>query len=288
MSESPKAYIFDIDESNFNQGVVENSSKLPVLVCFWAEWSEPCKTVVPVLHKLAEQLAGEFILAKVNADQQQNLTQQNGVENLPTIKLIVNGGVVDECTGSQTDAHIRSMLEPYLVHASDKLMAEAVAEYEKGNVDVAISRMKQAAESDTNNIRVQVMTMRVLLENNLNQEAAIIFGRLPADAKQDPEVNAIASQLEMNEQSASKDLEVFYNRISNNENDLEAREQLSAALASQAKFEEALEQLFEIMKRDRSYNDDAGRNGLLSMFDMLGSGNPLVTTYRRRIASLLN
>jgi len=288
MSETPKAYIFDIDESNFNQGVVENSHKLPVLVDFWADWCEPCKTLIPILHKLAEELAGQFILAKINADQQQNLTQQNGVQSLPTVKLIVNGGVVDEFTGAQTEAHIRAMLEPYLVRESDKLMAEAVAQYEQGNVDAAITLMKEAAESDQSNIRVQVMAMRVLLENNLKQEAAIIFGRLSVEAQQDPDVIAIKSQLDMIEQSSGFDTDALQTRIASDENDLEAREELSAALVSQANFEAALEQLFEIMKRDRSYNDDAGRKGLLSLFDVLGSSNPLVAQYRRRIASLLN
>ena len=288
MSESPKPYIFDVDETNFNQGVVENSHKLPVLVDFWAEWCEPCKTLIPILHKLAEELAGQFILAKINADQQQNLTQQNGVQSLPTVKLIVNGGVVDEFTGAQTESHIRAMLEPYLVRESDKLMAAAVAEYEQGNVDAAITLMKEAAESDQANIRVQVMAMRVLLENNRKQEAAIIFGRLSVEAQQDPDVIAIKSQLDMIEQSSGADTDVLRTRIANDENDLKAREQLGAAYVEQAKFDLALEQFLEIMKRDRSYNDGAGRVGMLQLFDMLGSGNPIVAEYRRRMATLLN
>ena len=288
MSESPKAYIFDIDETNFNQGVVENSHKLPVLVDFWAEWCEPCKTLIPILHKLAEELAGQFILAKINADQQQNLTQQNGVQSLPTVKLIVNGGVVDEFTGAQTESHIRAMLEPYLVTQSDKLMAAAVAEYEKGNVEEAIVLMKQAAESDHNNIRVQVMAMRVLLENNRKEEAAILFGKLSLEAQKDPDIISLKSQLEVVDEAAGAELTALQQCIEKDENDLKAREQLGAAYVELAKFDLALEQFLEIMKRDRSYNDGAGRVGMLQLFDMLGSGNPLVAEYRRRMATLLN
>jgi len=283
-----KAYIFDIDETNFTQAVVENSHKLPVLVDFWADWCEPCKTLIPVLHKLAEELAGQFILAKVNADQQQNLTQQNGVKSLPTVKLIVNGEVVDEFTGGQTESYIRAMLEPYLVRESDKIMAAALAEYEQGNMEAAITLMKQAAESDLNNVRVQVMALRVLLENNRKEEAAIIFGRLSEELKKDPDIIAIQSQLEMIDQVVGVDLTELETRIAQDENDLDAREQLSAVLVSQAMFEPALEQLFEIMKRDRDYKDDAGRKGLLSLFEMLGTENPLVGVYRRRIATLMN
>ncbi|MCK4742971.1 MAG: tetratricopeptide repeat protein [Sulfuriflexus sp.] len=285
---SEKAYIFDVDESNFTQVVVENSNKLPVLVDFWADWCEPCKTMIPILHKLAEEFAGQFILAKVNADQQQNLTQQNAVKSLPTVKLIVNGEVVDEFTGGQTEAHIRAMLEPYLVRESDKIMAAAVAEYEQGHMDAAITLMKQAAESDLNNVRVQIMAMRVLLENNRKEEAAIIFGRLSEEVQKNPDIIAIQSQLEMIDKVAGVDLSALQVRITQDENDLEAREQLSAVLISQAMFEPALEQLLEIMKRDRTYNDDAGRKGLLNIFEMLGNDNPLVSTYRRRIATLMN
>ncbi len=288
MSESPQAYIFDVDESNFQQAVVENSHKLPVLVDFWADWCEPCKALIPILHKLAEDLAGQFILAKINADQQQNLMQQNAVKSLPTVKLIVNGEVVDEFTGGQSEAHIRKMLEPYLIRESDKLMAEAVAEYEKGNNDAAISLMKQAAESDPDNIRIQVMAMKVLLDNERKEEAAIIIGRLSPEALQDPEIIAIQSQLEEVDPTANAELDALQVLVDEDENNLEAREKLSALLISQTKFEPALEQLFEIMKRDRRYNDDAGRKGLLNLFEMLGSSNPLVSQYRRRIATMLN
>jgi len=288
MSDAKTAYIFDVDETNFNQAVVENSNKLPVLVVFWADWSDPCKTLIPVLHKLAEDLAGQFILAKVNADEQQNLTQQNGVKTLPTAKLIVNGAVADEFVGAKSQAHITKMLEQYLIKDSDKLMAEAVAEYEQGNIEAAITLMKQAAESDLSNVRVQVMAMRVLLDNNRKAEAAIIFGRLPEDAKQDPEIIAIQSQLEVVDESVSAELDALQALIDKDENNLEAREKLSELLVSQTKFEPALEQLLEIMKRDRSYNDDAGRKGLLALFETLGSGNSLVSQYRRRIATMLN
>ena len=288
MSEEKKAYIFDVDESNFNQAVVENSHKLPVLVDFWADWCEPCKTLIPILHKLAEDLAGQFILAKVNADQQQNLTQQNGVRSLPTVKLIVNGEVVDEFTGAESEAHIRKMLEPYLIRESDKLMAAAVAEYEQGNNEAAIKLMKEAADADTSNMRVQIMTMNVLIENERKEEAAIILGRIPTEERQTPDILAIQSQLEMVAQETSAELDVLQARIDKDENDLAAREKLSELLVGQTKFEPALEQLLEIMKRDRSYNDDAGRKGLLKLLETLGSSNPLVSQYRRRIATLLN
>jgi len=285
---SDTAYIFDIDESNFASVVVENSHKIPVLVDFWAEWCQPCQSLLPILHKLAEELAGQFILAKVNSDEQQQLTQQNGVRSLPTVKLIVNGEVVDEFTGAQTEDHVRAMLEPYLIRESDKIMAAAVAEYEQGNLDAAIGLMKQAAESDPNNMRAQIMAMKVLIENDRKDEVITMMNGLSAEMQQAPDILAVKAQLDIIEQAGGADVEALQARIAADENDLDARQQLSAVLVSQTQFEPALEQLLEIMKRDRSFGDDAGRKGLLSLFEILGNDNPLVGTYRRRIATMLN
>ena len=280
-------YIFDVDETNFATVVLENSNKIPVLVDFWADWCEPCKALLPVLHKLAEDLAGQFVLAKVNSDEQQQLTQQNSVRSLPTVKLIVNGEVVDEFTGAQTEAHVRAMLEPYLLRESDKIMAAAVAEYEQGNLDAAISLMMQAAESDPDNMRAQVMAMKVLLENDRKDEAINIMNGLSTEMQQEPDILAVKAQLKIIEQAGGADVDALQARIEADENDLEARQQLSAVLVSKSQFEPALEQLLEIMKRDRSYGDDAGRKGLLSLFEILGSDNPLVSAYRRRIAAMM-
>jgi len=280
-------YIFDIDESNFSSVVIENSHKIPVLVDFWAEWCQPCQSLLPVLYKLAEELAGQFILAKVNSDEQQTLTQHNAVKSLPTVKLIVNGEVVDEFTGAQTESHIRAMLEPYLVRESDNIMATAVAEYEQGNLDAAISLMKQAAESDPENMRVQIMAMKVLIENGRKDEASIILEGLPNEMQASAEILAVKAQLDIIEQAGGADIDVLQARIAADENDLQARQQLSAVLVSKTQFEPALEQLYEIMKRDRGYGDDAGRKGMLSLFEILGSDNSLVGEYRRKMSLLL-
>lgn len=285
MNES--AYIFDVDESNFSGVVLENSHKLPVLVDFWAEWCQPCQTLIPILHKLAEELAGQFVLAKVDSDAQQALSQQLGVKGLPTVKLFVKGEVVDEFTGAQSETHIRSMLGPYMVRESDKMMAAAVAEYEQGNIDAAIGLMKQAAESDPANTSVQVMYIRVLSEHGHSDEANQVLANLPAEAQQDPDVISFKAQFEIMQQAGGADVETLQARIAADENDLEAREQLSAVLVSQGQFQPALQQLLEVMQRDRSYKDDAGRKGLIRLFEMLGSENPLVAEYRRRMATLL-
>jgi len=281
------AYIFDVDEASFEGVVVENSHRLPVLVDFWAEWCQPCQSLIPILHKLAEELAGQFVLAKVNSDAQQALTQKYGVRSLPTVKLFMNGEVVDEFTGALPESEIRAILNKYIERESDRIMAAAYAEHEKGNADTAVALMKQAADSDPENIRVQVIYLRVLIEHGETDEALTRLQQLPPNIQEDAALQGIRAQLDIMSQAGGASIDDLVARIEADENDFEAREKLSAVLISQGDFQPALQQLFEIMKRDRSYNDDAGRKGLLKVFDMLGSDNPLVGEYRRRMSSLL-
>lgn len=283
-----QAYIFDVDESNFEEVVVGNSHKLPVLVDFWADWCEPCKTLIPILHKVAEDLAGQMILAKVNSDQQQVLAQKYGVRSLPTVKLFVNGEIVDEFTGAVPESQVRDILGKYIVRESDSVMAAALQEYEQGNIEAAIQKMAEAASMDASNIRVQLLYARILVENDRQDEAMQVISNLPADKQDDPEVISLRAKLDIAAQAGEvTDAKALLKQVEDNPDDLGTREQLSAVYATIGEYAQAMEQLLEIMKRDRSYNDDAGRKGLLKIFELLGNEGPLVGEYRRKMSSLL-
>jgi putative thioredoxin len=281
-------YIFDVEESNFESVVVENSHKLPVLVDFWAEWCQPCQSLIPILHKIAEDFAGQIILAKVNSDQQQALVQQYGVRSLPTVKLFVNGEVVNEFTGALPESEILAMLDQYLERESDAMLAAALAEYEQGNIESAIEHMRQAAEMDPDNPRVQITYARVLLEHEQTDALRAFIENLSTEMQALPDIAAIRAQLDISAQLGEGiNADALLARIEADEKDCEAREQLSALYVSRGEYAAALEQLLEIMKRDRAYNDDAGRKGMLGIFEMLGADNPLTSEYRRKMSLLL-
>ena len=284
----PDAYIFDVVESDFQSVVVENSHKLPVLVDFWADWCEPCKVLIPTLHKIAQDFAGQVILAKVNSDKNPALLEKYAVRSLPTVKLFVDGEVVDEFTGALPEAEILSKLDKYLRHESDAMLEAAVAEFEKGNIEVAIDLMRQAAMSDPENSRVQITYARVLLEHQKSDALKDFIAGLSVDMLAVPDIAAIKAQLDaVAEVGQTSNAEDLLARIEANEKDCEAREKLSAVYLSQGAYALALEQLLAIMKHDRGYKDDAGRKGLLSLFEMLGAENPLTSEYRRKMSLLL-
>ena len=119
------AHIVDIDEGNAQQWLIEESQQRPVVVDFWADWCAPCKQLMPLLEKLANEYAGAFLLAKVNADEQQMLASQLGVRNLPTVMVIKDGQPVDGFSGAQPESVIRELLEKYLPSPWNAKITEA-------------------------------------------------------------------------------------------------------------------------------------------------------------------
>jgi len=131
MSESP--YIHNVSMQNFQNLVLEKSINKPVLVDFWADWCQPCQTIMPMLAKLAEEYEGKFELAKVNADAEQELAAHFGIKSLPTMKLFFQGQIVDEKLGAVPESEIRAMLDKHIVSESQQFMQTAMMAYEQGD-----------------------------------------------------------------------------------------------------------------------------------------------------------
>ncbi|MEJ2440802.1 MAG: thioredoxin [Gammaproteobacteria bacterium] len=278
---------FDTTFETFADDVLDASNEVPVLVDFWASWCGPCKQLMPVLTKLADEYQGGFKLAKVNIDEQQQLAQQFRVRSVPTVKVVKAGQVVDEFLGAQPEPEIRKLLDKYVTRESDKLMAAALERYNNGETD-AKQEMVQIVNSDPQNNNLRLLYVDVLMREKQYDEARAILQSLPADVRQQPEVAGLLGRLEfLGAASGGADETSLLASIDKDPADCEARYQLSSYYITQARYEEALEQLLEIMKRDRNYGDDAGRKGILKVFDMLGGRGEVVSRYRQKMASLL-
>jgi putative thioredoxin len=276
----------DVTTANFASEVVQASRNTPILVDFWAPWCGPCKTLMPVLSKLADEFQGAFKLAKVNIDQQQQLAQQFGVRSVPTVKVVKDGQIVDEFTGAIPEPQIRALLAKHIQRESDTLMQHAYANYQAGDKG-AKQTMIEIANAEPGNLKLRLLLVDVLIKEKQYDDAKAILLALPAAAQQQPEVAGLLSRLELIDAAKNlPDMASLLTRVESNPNDHQARQQLSTLYITQANYEAAMEQLLEIMRRDRKFDDDAGRKGLLKVFDMLGSGE-LVTRYRQQMARLL-
>ena len=278
---------FDTRFETFTEDVLLASKTTPILVDFWAPWCGPCKTLMPVLMSLADEYAGAFKLAKVNIDEQQQLAQQFGVRSVPTVKLVKNGKIVDEFMGVQPAAAIRAILDKHIVKESDVQMQAALQRYKEGDKQ-AVQEMINIINANPTNNQIRLQYVDVLVNEKQFDDAKALIKSLPQEMRSKPEVAGLLSRIEfMGTADESGDGQALLDAISKDPNNYEARYKLSSTYIAQGNYEAALEQLLEIMKRDRKYNDDAGRKGILKVFEMLGGSGELVTRYRQKMASLL-
>ena len=283
MADSP--YIFEVTQKNFAQVVLQGSQQQPVLVDFWADWCQPCRMLMPILGNLAEQYNGQFILAKVNSDQNQELAAQYGVRSLPTVKLFKNGQPVDEFMGALPESQVREFLDRHIERESDKLLDHAMATLASGDKDAALALMHKAAELDPRRARIITPLARLLVDMDRTQEAQDLLNGLPATERDSAEAAALLAQIEFSQQAADlPDRQTLETRAE--AGDLEARLQLANGLVAEGDYQPAMDQLLAIMQKDRGFQDDIARKTLLKIFDMLGD-DPLVEQYRRKMFNYL-
>lgn len=282
------AYIYDVTEARFEADVIEASRSVPVLVDFWAPWCGPCQMLMPMLSKLAESYAGKFRLAKVNIDEQPGLATQYGVRSVPTVKLFRHGTVVDEFMGALPEGQLRGFVDRHIERESDRRLAEALTRLEADPGDEALDQVAAAAELDPDNHRVRLQAADTLLQAGRLDSAAALLGDLPIDVQTEPQAIALSARLEF--ANAARDApshEELSARIEQNPGDCAARYQLAARHLQAGDYEPAMEQLLEIVRRDRRWREDAGRKGLLKVFELLGNRGDLVHRYRGKMSAAL-
>lgn len=290
MADSP--YVRDVTTENFEQ-IVQFSLQTPVLLDFWAPWCGPCKSLGPILEKLADEYAGAFILAKINTDDEQMLATQLGIRSLPTVMLIKDGQQLDGFMGAQPEGQIRAMLEKHLGPAQpaapvgDQRRTQAETLLAAGRADEAVALLRLLSADDPDNHEVQLTLAQALLQTGETEEVEKILAGLPADQQNTDQALAIRARMRFAaEITAAPPLATLQDRVTTDGGDLEARYLLGARLLVAGDYPAALEQFFAIMRQDRSFREDIGRRSLVDAFTLIDDP-ALVTRYRQRMASLL-
>jgi putative thioredoxin len=284
MANSP--YIIDVTRENYAQ-VMEASFNVPVLIDFWASWCQPCQVLMPILAKLAEEYQGKFLLGKLNTEDEQEIAAQFGIRSIPNVKLFRNGQPVDEFLGAQPERTVREFIDRHVARESDATVQRARQKLAAGDADAAIALLNQAREADPDNPRVLLVLAGAQAAAGDVAAAEAILDELPASEQANPEVAALRSHLyfegQLADAPAAAELET---RLAADPDDHQARFQLAQRKVVEQDYDRAAELLLELMRKDRNFGDDAGRNTLLKVFDLLGD-DPRVGQYRRRMASML-
>jgi len=282
-------HVVDVNEANFQQAVLEGSKRAPVVVDFWAPWCAPCRTLGPILERLASEYAGRFTLAKVNSDESPALAAQFGVRGIPSVKAVVNGELVDEFTGALPEPTVREFIERILPSPSEVLRLKANALYAaEKDAARALELLGEAAKSDPANEDVRFDQARIHADLGELDAAQKLLESLSGLAQMDERVTALRARLDLAQGAVhAGDMAALQARVARDPAALEARLQLASLHVAARRHREALDQLLEIVKRDRGFKDDVGRRTMLEVFSVLGPDHKLVEEYRRRLASAL-
>ena len=285
MADSP--YITDVTRENYAE-LMEASFRVPVLIDYWAGWCQPCLVLIPILAKLAEEYGGKFLLGKLNTEEEQELAAQFGIRSIPTVKLFRDGGPIDEFMGALPESAVREFVDRHVARESDNRVFEADERLEAGDAEGAVSLLSAAREADPDNPRIVLALARAQAATGDVAAAEATLDSLPSADRDGRDVVALRNRLHFQGRVAGApsvgELEAA---LSADPDDNEARLQLALARVVEQNYDDAVDLLLELMKRDRSFGNDAGRRTLIRVFDLLGD-DASVGSYRRRMASLLH
>lgn len=287
---SENTFVMEATAETFDAVVVEASRSTLVLVDFWAGWCQPCQMLMPILDKLATAYQGKLRVAKVDTDAEQELALRFGVRSLPTVKLFVDAEMVDGFMGVQPEGVIRGILDQWVRRESDEARTEASRLMAAGDGPRAISLLEAASAADPDNPRIKPDLLRALIDASAFDRAARLLADLPMNERFEAPYTDLEVELRVRQRAfgaGEVDAETLKLAVESDPADLEKRLELAAKLTVAGEHREALEQYLEVMKRNRGFQEDAGRKGLVELFQLLGDGNPLVAEYRRRMAALL-
>lgn len=303
--------MIDVSIANFDAEVVEASMTVPVLVDFWAPWCGPCRSLGPVLEKLELAYDGRFKLVKINSDQEQELAQAFGIRSIPTCVLMMGGRPVDGFMGALPEGQLRAFLDKHLpeeVVVTPELAGdaaeEALSDMNDGDLAAMLTKLQEAVDADPNNDDARFELVKFLLTQGFEDEAKVAFAPVIAKASGVRRLGALQHWMQALDQvPIHLPLEVIeadlQGRIAHNRRDFVARFGLAQLRIVEQRWTDAMDELLEILMRDKTWNADLARKTYIAILDLIDPPkpkvaegqippeDPTVVTYRRRLSSVV-
>lgn len=285
----PDDLIKDGTDQSFVADVLEASKEVPVIVDFWATWCGPCRQLGPALEKAVLAARGKVKLVKIDIDKNPQFAGQLRVQSIPAVFAFVEGRPVDGFMGALPDSQVKQFIDRLAsqapANATDELLAMAKESLEVGDAGGAAQAYAQVLQAEPDNVKALGGLAKLYLTEGDAERAAEIAAMAPADAK-DPDLESVRAALALAEEAPEETGE-FDARLAKDPDDHEARFEVAKAQAGRGRWQEAADNLLTIIEKDRTWNDEAARKQLLTIFEAAGAGSDITRQGRRRLSSIL-
>ena len=279
------SWIKESSTQTFEADVIQKSSEMPVVVDFWAPWYGPCKQLTPLLEKLANEYAGQFLLVKVNIEEEQQIAMAFQIQSIPLVVALRDGQVVNEFMGLVQEPQLRQWLQTFLPSPVQTLMSEGL-KLEPNDPVAAEAKFREVANLEPQGDAIKIALARVILAQNRDEEARRIIAQLDERGYLEPEAQHLKDQLELRAAAAeSGGVDEARRAVAANPNDLSLQIQLADALAVAGKHVDALELCLNVIARDKAGSGSQAKDAMVKILGMLGPASELAAEYRRKLAT---
>jgi len=284
--------IKDADTASFMLDVIEASKTTPVIVDFWAPWCGPCKQLTPTIEKLVKQYAGKVKLVKVNVDDNQQLAAQFRVQSIPAVYAFKDGKPVDGFMGAMPESQVKKFIEKLTGRGGNPIddALEEAAEFLKQNqVDVALEIYQEILSQDPTHVKAVGGALKCYMALGQDDVALETLAKLPEVMLKDTDIASVRTALELKAktQGASGALQELEAKAASNPKDMQARLDLAMARFGAGDKEGAMNELLEMIRADRKWNDEAARKQLVEFFKAFGPTDALTVQGRKRLSAIL-